>query len=55
MDGILTLDATGLDRVAVGAPAIAPFVRGRLYPRVSPVSSLLNDPQGNERGGVGVL
>jgi len=56
MDGMLILDAAGLDRVAVGAPASAPFVRGKLYPRVSALSGVIvNDTQGNERGGIGVL
>ena len=54
--GLLLLDQEGRDRVSVGAPAIGVQSHGSLGRRVSAATGvILNDPDGDERGGFVVL
>lgn len=56
-DGILFLDATGADRLALGQMP-APFINGKSYPRIGDGNNygmVLFDTKGNERGGMGFL
>jgi hypothetical protein len=54
--GIILVGENGADRVAIGIPTPAPQSGGKVGQRISPGAGLVvNDPDGNERGGIGVL
>lgn len=54
--GVLILDENGADRVALAAPTPNPQINGQVGERIGNAAGLiLNDPDGNERGGFGVL
>jgi hypothetical protein len=54
--GLLILSENGLDRVALAAPTPNPQTNGHVGERVGAAAGLIvDDPDGNERGGFGVL
>jgi hypothetical protein len=54
--GIILIGENGADRVAIGIPTPAPQIGGKIGHRISPGAGLVvDDPDGNERGGIGVL
>lgn len=54
--GILLLDEKGIDRVAIASPVPDPQIKGNVVKRMSPATGIqLNDLNGNERSGYGVL
>jgi len=54
--GIILVGENGADRVAIGIPTPAPQSGGKVGQRISPGAGLVvDDPDGNERGGIGVL
>jgi hypothetical protein len=54
--GIILVGENGADRVAIGIPTPAPQVGGKVSQRIAPSAGLVvDDPDGNERGGIGVL
>lgn len=54
--GIILIGENGADRVAIGDPTPAPQASGKVVQRIAPGTGLVvDDAQGNERGGIGVL
>jgi hypothetical protein len=54
--GLIVLGPTGLDRLSLAAPGPEPQIQGVIGHRIGGEAGLLlNDPQGDERGGFGVL
>jgi hypothetical protein len=54
--GLIVLGENGADRVALGAPGPDPQIKGHVSKRISAGAVLLvDDSEGNERGGFGVL
>jgi hypothetical protein len=54
--GIILVGENGADRVAIGDPTPAPQAGGKVVQRIAPGTGLVvDDVQGNERGGIGVL
>jgi isoaspartyl peptidase/L-asparaginase-like protein (Ntn-hydrolase superfamily) len=54
--GLIILGENGADRVALSAPGPNPQINGRVSKRVGAGAGLLvDDSEGNERGGFGVL
>jgi len=54
--GIILMGENGADRIAIGVPTPPPQMGGRVAHRISPGAGLvLDDPNGNERGGIAVL
>jgi hypothetical protein len=55
-NGLILVGENGADRVALGVPTPSPQVKGQVVKRISPGAGLvIDDPNGNERGGMGVL
>jgi len=55
-NGIILVGENGADRVVIGDPTPAPQAGGKIVQRISPgVGLVVNDSEGNERGGMGVL
>jgi hypothetical protein len=54
--GLIVLGENGADRVAVAAPTPDPQIKGEVSKRIGAAAGLvLDDKDGNERGGFGVL
>jgi hypothetical protein len=53
---MVILAENGADRVAIGAPAPSPQLKGKVAQRIASEAGLvIDDAEGNERGGMGIL
>jgi hypothetical protein len=53
---LVILDAKGTERIILAAPVPNPKIDGKEFPRRSPANGIsINDAEGNERGGFGIL
>lgn len=54
--GVIVLGENGAERVVVASPSPDPQIKGAVSRRISQAAGLqINDPEGNERGGFGIL